>query len=47
MIEKFLPDGHCDGWETSARLETYLKGEGVDVEELDIADKKDKAARQS
>ena len=28
-------------------FETYLKGEGVDVEELDIADKKDKAARQS
>ena len=28
-------------------FETYLKGEGVDVEELDIVDKKDKAARQS
>ena len=28
-------------------FENCLKGEGVDVEELDIADKKDKAARQS
>ena len=28
-------------------FEMYLKGEGVDVEELDIVDKKDKAARQS
>ena len=28
-------------------FETYLKGEGVDVEELDIFDKIDKAARQS
>ena len=28
-------------------FETYLKGEGVDVEELDFLDKKDKAAKQS
>ena len=28
-------------------FEMYLKGEGVDVEELDIIDKKEKAARQS
>ena len=28
-------------------FENCLKGEGVDVEELDFADKKDKAARQS
>ena len=28
-------------------FETHLKGEGVDVEELDFVDKKDKAARQS
>ena len=28
-------------------FETYLKGDGVDVEELDFVDKKDKAARQS
>ena len=28
-------------------FETYLKGGGVDVEKLDIADKKDKAAKRS
>ena len=28
-------------------FETHLKGEGVDVEELDFFDKKDKVARQS
>ena len=28
-------------------FETYLKGEGVDVEELDIAHKMDKADKQS
>ena len=28
-------------------FETRLKGEGVDVEELDFVDEKDKAARQS
>ena len=28
-------------------FEMYLKGEGVDVEELDNVDEKDKAARQS
>ena len=28
-------------------FETYLKGDGVDVEELDFVDKKDKAAKQS
>ena len=28
-------------------FETYLKGEGVDVEELDLVDEKDKAARRS
>ena len=27
-------------------FENFLKGDGVDVEELDIVDKKDKAARQ-
>ena len=26
---------------------TYLKGDGVDVEDLDFVDKKDKAAKQS
>ena len=28
-------------------FETYLKGDGVDVELLDFVDKKDKAAKQS
>ena len=28
-------------------FETHLKGEGVDVEELDFVDKKDKVARRS
>ena len=33
--------------ETLDAFETYLKGESVDVEELDFVDKKDKLARQS
>ena len=33
--------------EVLAAFENYLKGECVDVEELDFIDKKDKAARQS
>ena len=33
--------------EVLGAFETHLKGEGVDVEELDFVDKKDKAAKQS
>ena len=44
--EKFIEALECPA-EVLDAFETYLKGEGVDVEELDIFDKMDKAARQS
>ena len=44
--ERFIEAlGHPE--EALDAFENCLKGEGVDVEELDIVDKKDKAARRS